>query len=167
MCCNTTLWATQLRNTAHKVLVKINCIEQDSSLITFDKMAAWSKRQCGDFFSCLGLFVKADYVGFSNTRKLSEFCHILFWWHGAKPNLILGVVYKWQHDIWGRGYQGFCDNSTEALMLKRVMMGGRGCQKLLKLRDVINVLPLNPYILVLIKFNCFLASLTLIIPMIY
>ncbi len=32
----------------------------------------------------------------------------------------------------GRGYQGFCDNSTKALLLKSVKMGGRRRQKLSK-----------------------------------
>ncbi len=35
----------------------------------------------------------------------------------------------------GRGYQGFCDNSTKALLIKSVTMGA--CQELWKTRDVI------------------------------
>ena len=37
----------------------------------------------------------------------------------------------------GRGYQGFCDNSTKAIVLKRVTMGGGGVKNYPKLRDVI------------------------------
>jgi hypothetical protein len=37
----------------------------------------------------------------------------------------------------GRGYQGFCDKSIEAFVLKSVTMGGGGVKKYQKLRDVI------------------------------
>jgi hypothetical protein len=37
----------------------------------------------------------------------------------------------------GRGYQGFCNNSTKALLIKTVMMGGGGVKNYQKLRDVI------------------------------
>ena len=37
----------------------------------------------------------------------------------------------------GRGYQGFCDDSTKALVLKSVTMGGGGVKNYQKLRDVI------------------------------
>ena len=37
----------------------------------------------------------------------------------------------------GRGYQRSCDNSTKALVVKSVMIGGGGVQNYLKLRDVI------------------------------
>jgi hypothetical protein len=36
----------------------------------------------------------------------------------------------------GRGYQGFCDNSTKALLIKSVTMGGGGVKNYEKLRDV-------------------------------
>jgi hypothetical protein len=36
-----------------------------------------------------------------------------------------------------RGYQGFCDNSTKALLIKSVTMGGGGVKNYQKLRDVI------------------------------
>ena len=37
----------------------------------------------------------------------------------------------------GRGYQGFCDNSTKVLLLKSVTMAGGGVKIYPKLRDVI------------------------------
>jgi hypothetical protein len=37
----------------------------------------------------------------------------------------------------GRGYQGFCDNSTNALLLNSLTMGGGGVKNYQKLRDVI------------------------------
>ncbi len=37
----------------------------------------------------------------------------------------------------GRGYQGFCDNSTKALVIKSVTMGGGGVKNYQILRDVI------------------------------
>ncbi len=37
----------------------------------------------------------------------------------------------------GSGYQGFCDNSTKALLLKSVKMGGGGVKSYQKLCDVI------------------------------
>ena len=33
--------------------------------------------------------------------------------------------------LWGRGYQGFCDDSTKALVLKSVTMG-EGVSKIIK-----------------------------------
>ena len=43
----------------------------------------------------------------------------------------------------GRGYQGFCDDSTKALVLKSVTMGGGGVKNYQKLCDVIYGQPLN------------------------
>jgi hypothetical protein len=43
----------------------------------------------------------------------------------------------------GRGYQGFCDNSTNALLIKSVTMGGGGVNNYQKLRDVIYGRPLR------------------------
>jgi hypothetical protein len=37
----------------------------------------------------------------------------------------------------GRGYQGFCDDSTIALVIKSVTMGGGGVKNYQILRDVI------------------------------
>jgi hypothetical protein len=37
----------------------------------------------------------------------------------------------------GRGYQGFCDNSTKALLLKSATMGEGGIKNYQKLHDVI------------------------------
>ena len=48
---------------------------------------------------------------------------------------LLGVVHKWRHGL--RGYQGFCDNSTKALVLNGAMMGGGGVKNYSKSRDVI------------------------------
>jgi hypothetical protein len=45
----------------------------------------------------------------------------------------------------GRGYQRFCDDSTEALVLKRVTIGGGGVKKYQILRDVIYGRPLILY----------------------
>ena len=42
----------------------------------------------------------------------------------------------------GRGYQGFCDHSTKALVLKSVMMGRGGVKNYQKLHDVIYERPL-------------------------
>ncbi len=42
----------------------------------------------------------------------------------------------------GRGYKGFCDNSTKALVLKSVTMGGASVINYQKLRDVIYGRPL-------------------------
>ncbi len=44
--------------------------------------------------------------------------------------------------LWRRGYEGFCDNSANALLLKRVTMGGGCVQNYQKLRDVIFGQPL-------------------------
>jgi hypothetical protein len=45
--------------------------------------------------------------------------------------------------LWGRGYQGFCDDNIKALIIKRVTMVG-GCVKNYQiLRDVINGRPLS------------------------
>jgi hypothetical protein len=41
-----------------------------------------------------------------------------------------------------RGYQGFCDNSTKALVLKSATMWGGGVKIYQKLRDVIYGRPL-------------------------
>ena len=52
----------------------------------------------------------------------------------------LGIVRKWRHRLRGRGYKGFCDDSTEALELKSVMMGeevSKIVKNYQKLRDVI------------------------------
>ncbi len=46
-----------------------------------------------------------------------------------------GVVHIWRHGL--KGYQGFCDNSTKALVLKCVTMGDRGVKNDQKLRDAI------------------------------
>jgi hypothetical protein len=43
----------------------------------------------------------------------------------------------------GRGYQGFCDNSTKALVIKSVAMGGGGVKNKNTLRDVIYITPLR------------------------
>ncbi len=43
----------------------------------------------------------------------------------------------------GRGYQGFCDNSTKVLLIKSVTMGGGGVENYEKLRDVIYGRPLK------------------------
>ncbi len=45
--------------------------------------------------------------------------------------------------IGGRGYQGFWDNSTKALLIKSVTIGGGGVKNYQKLRDVIYERPLN------------------------
>jgi hypothetical protein len=42
----------------------------------------------------------------------------------------------------GRGYQGFCDNSTKALLIKSMTMGRGGVKNYQKLRDVIYGRPL-------------------------
>ncbi len=42
------------------------------------------------------------------------------------PLNFIGPVDKWRHGFRGRGYQGFCDNSTRALALKSVTIGGGG-----------------------------------------
>jgi hypothetical protein len=47
----------------------------------------------------------------------------------------LGAVHKWRHAKRGV-YQGFCDNSTKALVLKRVTMMGEGIKNHQKLRYV-------------------------------
>lgn len=44
----------------------------------------------------------------------------------------------------GWGYQGYCDNSIEALVLRSVTIGGGGVKKYQKHRDVIYVRPLKP-----------------------
>jgi hypothetical protein len=44
----------------------------------------------------------------------------------------------------GRGYQGFCDDSTKALVMKSVTMGEGGVKNDLILRDVIYGRPLYP-----------------------
>ncbi len=43
----------------------------------------------------------------------------------------------------GRGYQGFCDDNTKALVIKRVTMVGGGVKNYQILRDVIYVRPLS------------------------
>jgi hypothetical protein len=43
----------------------------------------------------------------------------------------------------GRGYQGFCDDSTKALVLKSVTIGGGGVKNYQKIRDVIYGRPLR------------------------
>jgi hypothetical protein len=42
-----------------------------------------------------------------------------------------------------KGYQGFCDNSNKALLLKSVTMGGGGVENHRKLRDVIYGRPIG------------------------
>ena len=43
----------------------------------------------------------------------------------------------------GRGYQGFCDDSAKALVLKSVTMGGGGVKNYRKMRDVLYGRPLS------------------------
>jgi hypothetical protein len=80
-------------------------------------------------------------------------CFTIFAWQTSRlEELILGVTilptYIVNHALCiyslnyvtvadGRGYQGFCDNSTRALLLKNVMMGREGVKNYQKLRDVI------------------------------
>ncbi len=52
----------------------------------------------------------------------------------------------------GRGYQGFCDNSTYAFVLKSVTMGGGGVKNYLKQRDVIYGRPLMSFFFFKTKF---------------
>ncbi len=57
-------------------------------------------------------------------------------------DITLGAV----HDVTalgGRGYQGFCDSSIKALLLKSVTTGGGGVINYQKLRDVIYGRPLG------------------------
>ena len=49
-----------------------------------------------------------------------------------KDHNYLGVVHKWRHGRWGRGGQGFRDDSSKAFVIKRVTMG-EGGQKLSKI----------------------------------
>ncbi len=55
----------------------------------------------------------------------------------------LGVVHKWRHALGGRGCQGFCDNITNALVMKSVTMGGGGVKNNSNLHDVIYGWPLK------------------------
>ncbi len=52
-------------------------------------------------------------------------------------NLEQGVVHKWRHGLKGRGYQGFCDDSTKALVIKSATMGEGVSKNYQLLRDVI------------------------------
>ncbi len=54
----------------------------------------------------------------------------------------LWAVHKWRHSLRGEGYLGFCDNSTKALLLKRVTIGKGGVKSYQKLCDVIHGQPL-------------------------
>ena len=36
----------------------------------------------------------------------------------------LRVIHKWRHGLRGGGGQGFCDDSTKALVIQSVTMGG-------------------------------------------
>jgi hypothetical protein len=56
---------------------------------------------------------------------------------------ILRAVHKLRHGLKGRGYQGFYDNSTCALLLKSVTMGGGKVKNYQKLRDTIYGRPLS------------------------
>ncbi len=57
--------------------------------------------------------------------NLITFC-ILRQWSNKGPSINDVMA------IGGRGYQGFCDNSIKALLLKSVTTGGRGVKKLSK-----------------------------------
>jgi hypothetical protein len=46
--------------------------------------------------------------------------------------ICLGVVHKWRHGLRARGGQGFCDNSTKAIVLKSVTIWGGGGSKNVK-----------------------------------
>jgi hypothetical protein len=52
----------------------------------------------------------------------------------------------------GKGYQGFCDDSTKALVIKSVTMVGRGVKNNQKLRDVIYGRPFNHTQLYMVRF---------------
>ncbi len=55
-------------------------------------------------------------------------------------NLVISFMGPFINDVTAlgeRGYQGFFDNSTKALLLKSVMMGGGGVKNYRNLRDVI------------------------------
>ena len=45
-------------------------------------------------------------------------------------NNTLGVVHKWRHGLGGGGGRGFCDDSTKALVIKRVTTRVKNCLKL-------------------------------------
>jgi hypothetical protein len=47
------------------------------------------------------------------------------------------VVHKWRHGFSGRGCQGFCDNSTKALVMKKRDNWGGGVNNTSNMRDVI------------------------------
>ncbi len=53
-----------------------------------------------------------------------------------------GAVHKWRHGLRGRGFQGFCDNSTKVLLIESMTMGRGGVKNYQKLRDVIYGRPL-------------------------
>ncbi len=65
-------------------------------------------------------------------------CHVM-----KEVVFVLGIVHKWRHGSRGRGYQGFCDNFTEASEIKSVTIGGWGVKNVPKLRDVIYGQPLS------------------------
>ncbi len=68
--------------------------------------------------------------------------------HNKTSWLIQGPSINDVTALGGRGYRGFCDNSSKALLIKSVTMRGGGVKNYEKLRDVIYGRPLNKFTMI-------------------